>query len=64
MPRRPATVTQADVARTIRAVMAAGLRISRVVTRPNGVSIETTSEADEMSPAAASSESEPKKVVL
>lgn len=42
MPRRAATVTQADVARTIRAVMAAHLTIIRVVTRPDGVSIETT----------------------
>jgi hypothetical protein len=41
MPRRAATVTQADVARTIRAVMAAHLTIVRVVTRPDGVSIET-----------------------
>ena len=41
MPRRGATVTQADVARTIRAVMAAHLTIIRVVTRPDGVSIET-----------------------
>jgi hypothetical protein len=64
MPRRPATVTQADVARSIRAVMAAGLRIIRVVTRPDGVSIETATEGGQMSPAVASSESEPKKVVL
>jgi hypothetical protein len=41
MPRRPATVTQADVARSIRAVIAAGLKVIRVVTRPDGVSIET-----------------------
>ncbi|HEY4981259.1 MAG TPA: hypothetical protein VII24_04795 [Pseudolabrys sp.] len=42
MPRRAATVTQADVSRTIRAVLAAHLTIIRVVTRPDGVSIETT----------------------
>jgi hypothetical protein len=42
MPRRSASVTQADVARTIRAVLAAHLTIIRVVTRPDGVSIETT----------------------
>jgi hypothetical protein len=42
MPRRGATVTQADVARTLRAVMAVHLTIVRVVTRPDGVSIETT----------------------
>ena len=46
MPRRPATVTQADVARTIRAVMAAHLTIVRVVTRPDGVSIETAEAAN------------------
>jgi hypothetical protein len=62
MPRRPATVTQADVARSIRAVMAAGLTIIRVVTRPDGVSIETA--GGEMSPSADLSENEPKKVVL
>jgi hypothetical protein len=64
MPRRPATVTQADVARSIRAVMAAGLTIIRVVTRPDGVSIETATEGGETSPPADLLESEPKKVVL
>jgi hypothetical protein len=46
MPRRGATVTQADVARTIRAMVAAGLKITRCVTRPDGVSIETTEEIE------------------
>jgi hypothetical protein len=64
MPRRPAIVTQADVARSIRAVMAAGLTIIRVVTRPDGVSIETATKGGEMSPSADLSENEPKKVVL
>lgn len=41
MPRRPATVTQADVARAIRAAHAAGLKIVRIVARGDGVSIET-----------------------
>jgi len=63
MPRRPAIVTQADVARSLRAVVAEGLTIIRVVIRPDGVSIETA-EAAEVSSAAASSESEQKKVVL
>jgi hypothetical protein len=64
MPRRPAIVTQADVARSIRAVMAAGLTIIRVVTRPDGVSIETATKGGEVSPSADLSENEPKKVVL
>lgn len=42
MPRRPAAITQADVARAIRAVQAAGLPILRVVVRPDGVAVETT----------------------
>lgn len=42
MPRRPATVTQADVARTIRAAVSAGLTVVRLVTRADGVSIETS----------------------
>jgi hypothetical protein len=41
MPRRAATVTQADVHRAIRAARQAGLTIYRVVARPDGVSIET-----------------------
>lgn len=41
MSRRPATVTQADVARTIRAAQAAGIKIVRIVTRADGVAIET-----------------------
>ena len=42
MSRRPALVTQADVARAIRAARAAGLTIVRVVARPDGIAIETT----------------------
>lgn len=34
-------VSQTDVARTIRAVIAAGLTVTRVITRPDGVAIET-----------------------
>jgi hypothetical protein len=41
MPRRPAAITQADVARAIRAVQAAGLPVLRVVVRPDGVAVET-----------------------
>lgn len=41
MPRRPAAITQADVARAIRAVQAAGLPVHRVVVRPDGVAVET-----------------------
>lgn len=41
MPRRAATVTQADIARAIRAVQAAGLPVLRVVVRSDGVVVET-----------------------
>lgn len=41
MPRRGAIVSQADVARSIRAALSAGLRVVRVVARPDGVAIET-----------------------
>jgi hypothetical protein len=37
---RPATVTQADVARVIRACRQEGLEIKRIVVRKDGVSIE------------------------
>ena len=42
MPRRTVIVTQAEAARTMRAMLQVGLKIARVVTRPDGVSIETT----------------------
>jgi hypothetical protein len=45
MPRRAAIVTQADVARTIRAMAAAGLRVVRCVARADGVAIETADAA-------------------
>lgn len=41
MSNRPATVTQADVRRVIRACQREGLAVARVVVRPDGVSIET-----------------------
>lgn len=44
MPRRPASITQADVARAIRGVRAAGLYVVRVVATGDGVSIETSEE--------------------
>ncbi len=40
VPRR-ATVTQADIARAIRAAKATGLTIARIVVRVDGVAIET-----------------------
>lgn len=46
MPRRPATITQADVARAIRAVQAAGLPIVRVVVRGDGVAVETSAAGE------------------
>ena len=42
MPRTPARVTQADVSRAIRAARQAGLVITRIVARPDGVAIETS----------------------
>lgn len=41
MSRRPANVTQADVARMIRAAQATGVRIVRIVASKDGVAIET-----------------------
>lgn len=41
MPRRPASVTQADIARIIRAAKDAGLPVVRIVARPDGVAVET-----------------------
>lgn len=47
MPRRAATVTQADIARAIRAIQAAGLPVSRIVVRPDGVIVETIPSKDQ-----------------
>jgi len=49
MPRRPATVTQADIARTIRAWRDAGVPAEqlRVVHRPDGVAIEPMGKSEE-----------------
>lgn len=44
MPRRAATVTQADIARAVRALRAAGVRDVRVVFRPEGVSVEPAAD--------------------
>lgn len=41
MSGRAAIVTQADIARSIRAMIAEGLKIVRVVARADGVAIET-----------------------
>ncbi|WP_166652372.1 hypothetical protein [Enterovirga rhinocerotis] len=42
MGARPAPVTQADIARTIRAAQAAGLPILRIVVTRDGVVVETS----------------------
>jgi hypothetical protein len=42
MPRRPASVTQADIARMIRAAQQCGLTITRLVVRSDGVAVETS----------------------
>lgn len=41
MRRRPTNITQADIARTCRALKACGVPIARVVTRADGVCFET-----------------------
>ncbi len=46
MPRRPTTVTQADIARAIRAVRNAGLPVVRVIVRSDGVAVETVGGPD------------------
>jgi hypothetical protein len=40
MSKRPATATQADISRAIRAAKACGLPVLRVLIRADGVSIE------------------------
>ncbi|GJE19537.1 hypothetical protein [Methylobacterium marchantiae] len=55
MGRRAAIVTQADIARAIRAVQAAGLPVMRVVVKADGVVVETVranelQERDEVEP--------------
>lgn len=44
MPRRAASVTQADIARAVRALRAAGVRDVRVVFRPEGLSVEPAND--------------------
>ncbi len=56
MPRRPATVTQADVARAIRAMRDAGLPVVRVVVRADGVVLETTGDGESVTSVALSSD--------
>lgn len=66
MPRRAATVTQADIARAIRAIQAAGLPVMRVVVRPDGVAVETIRSEEAVNEGAAPAEvaSEGRVVVL
>lgn len=62
MSRRPATVTQADIARSLRAMKNAGLTVVRVIVRGDGALIET-----EAAPPIGDTETrpvEPKKVVV
>jgi hypothetical protein len=40
MPRRGASITQADIARAARALRAAGIDKVRIVFRPEGISVE------------------------
>ncbi|GJD44827.1 hypothetical protein AFCDBAGC_2696 [Methylobacterium cerastii] len=49
MPRRAASVTQADIARAIRAMQAAGLPVLRVIVRADGIAVETVADSSEAS---------------
>lgn len=40
MPRRGASITQADIARAARALRSAGVEKVRIVFRPEGISVE------------------------
>lgn len=60
MPRRPATITQADVARLIRAARAAGVSIARIVLLADRVEIVA---GDASQPGAVTVERE-KEVIL
>lgn len=66
MGRRAATVTQADIARAIRAVQAAGLPVMRVVVKADGVVVETVRqlERDEADPTRRDMDMEGPVVVL
>jgi hypothetical protein len=66
MSRRPAVITQAEIARAIRAARAAGLTIIRIVARRECVSIETASrdEGDESDSALLNEGKQKSKVVL
>lgn len=50
MPRRAATVTQADVARAIRAAKQEGLTVTRIVVRPDGAFVETADAPEPPTP--------------
>lgn len=66
MSRHAATVTQADIARAIRAVQAAGLPVMRVVVKADGVVVETVrpSERHEADPTKRDMDMEGPVVVL
>ena len=61
MSRRPAVTTQADIARTYRALRACGLTIVRVVTKGGAVSFET---ADGKEHLAETNASEPSRQIV
>lgn len=62
MPRRPAAITQADVARAIRAAKQEGWRAVRLVL-PSGATIELN-DSPQVPQAPAPAPVEPKKVVV
>lgn len=48
MSNRRATVTQADVARAIRAAKKEGLTVTRLVVRPDGIAVETSANPQQI----------------
>ncbi|AMN44708.1 hypothetical protein RHPLAN_62990 [Rhodoplanes sp. Z2-YC6860] len=64
MSHKPAIVTQAEIARAIRAVSAAGLQIIRVVVRRDGVAIETSTGENPSLPTANSEANDDSDFVL
>lgn len=63
MPRRPAHVTQADIARALRAVKAAGVD-ARIEVRPDGTIVILTGPQSEISTGAGKLRFEPKRELV
>lgn len=64
MGRKPANITQADIARTCRALQACGYTIARVITRADGVAFETDDGKEHTVVAAQLTDAPKREVVL